>query len=173
MARNPVGENRLLSRLSSGDLSILRPQLKAFALVRGRVLHPLGTQIAHIYFPLSGMISLVAVTKSGAQVETGVVGREGVVGVSVANYGKYPFGQATVQIEGAALRMPTDAFVKIFHASEPFRRAMNGFQSVILWQALQSAVCHALHTVEARLCRWLLQTQDAIGSDVILSLIHI
>jgi CRP-like cAMP-binding protein len=57
--------------------------------------------------------------------------------------------------------------VKVFNARERFRLAINRFQSVILLQAQQSAACHALHSVEARLCRWLLQSQDVIESDTI------
>ena len=92
----------------------------------------------------------------------GMIGREGVVGASIANYGKQSFGKATVQIAGLALRMRSDAFLKIYGASERFRRAVNASQAVIFLQAQQSAAYHALHTVEERLCRWLLQSQDVI-----------
>ena len=163
----PVGENRILNRLGSADFAALQPSLKRVPLVRGTILHPPSTPIDHVYFPLSGMVSLLAVMKNGDLIETGIVGREGVVGASIANYGLYSFGQATVQIAGEAWQMRSDAFLKVFNASEPFRLAINGFQSVILLQAQQSAACHALHSVEARLCRWLLQSQDVIESDTI------
>jgi CRP-like cAMP-binding protein len=113
------------------------------------------------------MVSLLAVMKTGEQIETGIIGREGVVGASIANHGLYSFGQATVQIAGSALRIKSDAFMKMFNRSEPFRLAMNSFQSVILLQAQQSGACHALHPVEARLCRWLLQSQDVLDSDAV------
>jgi CRP-like cAMP-binding protein len=167
MARTPAGENRLLSKLNSGDMAALRPHLKSFTMNRSTILHPGGSAIGHVYFPLSGMVSLLAVTKSGGQIETGMIGREGVVGASIANYGRYPFGQATVQIAGAAMRIRSEPFLKIYAASERFRRAVNASQSLIFLQAHQSAACHALHTVEQRLCRWLLQSQDVIESHVI------
>ena len=79
------------------------------------------------------MVSLSAVMKNGDQIETGIIGREGVVGASIANYGLYFFGQATVQIAGEALQIRSDDFlVKVFNASERFKLTINGFQSVIL-----------------------------------------
>ena len=163
----PIGENRLLKQLGAGDFAGLQPHLKRVAMVRGMVLHPPARPIEHVYFPLSGMVSLLAVMKNGDMIETGIVGREGVVGASIANNGLYAFGQATVQVAGEAWQIKSDAFVKVFNALERFRLAINRFQSVILLQAQQSAACHALHSVEARLCRWLLQSQDVIESDMI------
>jgi CRP-like cAMP-binding protein len=163
----PIGENRLLKLLGADDFAALQPSLKHVTMVRGTVLHPPARPIEHIYFPLSGMVSLLAVMKNGDLIETGIVGREGVVGASIASNGPYAFGQATVQIAGEAWQIKSDAFLKEFNGRERFRLAINRFQSVIFLQAQQSAACHALHSVEARLCRWLLQSQDVIESDTI------
>jgi len=113
------------------------------------------------------MISLLTVMKTGEQIETGIVGREGVVGASLRSFGPLSFGQSTVQIPGAAWQLKSDIFLRLFRESPPFRSATNAFQSVIFMQAQQSAACHALHTVEARLCRRLLQSRDVVGSDAI------
>jgi CRP-like cAMP-binding protein len=164
---NPVGENRLLQRLRADDLSRLQPDLKGISMVRGAVLHPAGEPIAHVYFPVSGMISILAVMRTGEQIETAIVGREGVVGASIGSDGLQSAGQATVQIKGSAWQVEASKFVEIYKASEPFRTLMNRFQNVVLLQAQQSAACHALHTVQARLCRWLLQSQDVTDSDVV------
>jgi CRP-like cAMP-binding protein len=163
----PIGENRLLKQLAADDLAALQPHLKHVMMVRGTVLHPPARPIEHVYFPLSGMVSLLAVMRNGDLIETGIVGREGVVGASIASNGLYAFGQATVQIAGEAWQIKSDAFVKVFKAGERFQLVINRFQSVILLQAQQSAACHALHSVEARLCRWLLQSQDVIESETI------
>ena len=163
----PMGENRLLKQLGTDDLAALEPHLKRVTMVRGTVLHPPARPIEHVYFPLSGMVSLLAVMKNGDMIETGIVGREGIVGASIASNGLYAFGQATVQIAGEAWQIKSDAFVKVFKAGERFQLVINRFQSVILLQAQQSAACHALHSVEARLCRWLLQSQDVIESDTV------
>jgi CRP-like cAMP-binding protein len=161
----PFGENRLLKQLSAADFSALEPSLKEFKLVQGTVLHQPGRAIDHVYFPISGMISLLTVMKTGDQIETAVIGREGVAGASIGSFGPLSFGQSTVQIPGAAWRLKSDIFLQLFEASASFRSATNAFQSVILMQAQQSAACHALHTVEARLCRWLLQSRDVVDTD--------
>jgi CRP-like cAMP-binding protein len=163
----PFGENRLLKQLSAADFSALEPSLKKFQLIQGTVLHGPGETIDHVYFPTAGMVSLLAVMKTGEQIETGIVGREGVVGASVGSFGPISFGQSTVQIPGAAWQLKSDIFLKLFNKSESFRQATNAFYSVVVMQAQQSAACHALHTVEARLCRWLLQSRDVIESDAI------
>jgi CRP-like cAMP-binding protein len=163
----PFGANRLLKQLGTADFSVLETSLKEFKMVQGAVLHEPGRAIDHVYFPISGMISLLAVMKSGEQIETAVIGREGVAGASIGSFGPLSFGQSTVQIPGAAWQLKSDIFLKLFKASESFRSATNAFQSVIFMQAQQSAACHALHTVEARLCRWLLQSRDVVDSDFV------
>jgi CRP-like cAMP-binding protein len=133
----------------------------------GAVLHNQGAAIEHVYFPLGGMISLLAVMKTGEQIETAIVGREGVVGASIGSNGSESAGQATVQIAGSAWRVEGSVFLELYESSLPFRTLMNKFQNVILLQAQQSAACHALHSVEARLCRWLLQSQDTTETDLV------
>ena len=91
--RAPVKENYILKRLEADDLAALRPNLKPFTMVRGTVVHRSKTQIDQVYFPLNGMISILAVTKSGEQIETAVVGREGVVVTTLR-----PAGQ--VEVDG-------------------------------------------------------------------------
>jgi CRP-like cAMP-binding protein len=164
---NPVGENRLLKRVDADDLSHLRPNLKEIPMVQGAVLHPAGEPIEHVYFPICGMVSILAVMRTGEQIETAIVGREGVVGASIGSNGSQSAGQATVQIEGSAWQIPSSKFLERYTASVSFRTLMNKFQNVVFLQAQQSAACHALHAVEARLCRWLLQSQDTTGSDVV------
>lgn len=164
---NPVGENRLLQRTSADDLARLQPNLRKFSLVLGAVLHAPGASIKHVYFPLSGMVSLLAVMRTGEQIETAIVGREGVVGASIGSDSSESAGQATVQVAGSAWQVEGRKFLELYQASAPFRTLMNKFQNVLLLQAQQSAACHALHTVEARLCRWLLQSQDVTESDIV------
>jgi CRP-like cAMP-binding protein len=134
-------------------------------MVRGQILHPPGEPIEHVYFPDSGMVSMLTVMQSGEQIETAVIGSEGVAGGWVAIDGANGNTQTTVQIVGAAWRIPAVNFVETYNASDRFRAAMNAYQGVILFQAQQSAACHAIHSVEARLCRWLLQAEDVMGSD--------
>jgi CRP-like cAMP-binding protein len=150
-----------------GDLACLQSSLRKVRLTRGQVLHPAGEPIKQIYFPDSGMISMLTVLQSGEQIETAIIGTEGVAGGSVAIGGANTNTQTTVQIEGSGWQLPAANFLETYNASDRFRSEINGYQGIILFQAQQNAACHALHCVESRLCRWLLQTGDLIGSDQI------
>jgi CRP-like cAMP-binding protein len=164
----PIGENRLLKQLGADDFLALQPKLKKFSMTRGAVLHSSMSVIEHVYFPLSGMVSLDTVMSTGEQIVTAIVGREGVIGASIAGLGPNSFcTQATVQIPGMAWRIKSDRFLKMFDASVAFRKLINEFRADILLQTQQSAACNALHTVEARLCRWLLHSEDVVGSDTL------
>jgi CRP-like cAMP-binding protein len=161
------GKNRLLQSLGADDLAALQPHLRQVELRRGDVLHPPRTAIERVYFPLSGMVSLLAVMQTGEEIETAIVGREGIVGGSVANGNAESFGQATVQIQGTGLELGSKQFLKAVEKSAGLRALVNRFEGVIMMQTQQSAACHALHSVESRLCRWMLQSQDTIESSVI------
>jgi CRP-like cAMP-binding protein len=163
----PVGVNGILNRLSAKTLALLEPHLHSVKLAQGTILHEAGEAITFIYFPLSGMVSMLAVLKSGEAIEAGVIGREGYVGGYVGARGWRPFGHAVMQMAGDALRINVKNFKMAYDASDELRTLVNGYQSVLYFQAQQTAACQALHQVEARLCRWMLQAQDAVGGDVL------
>jgi CRP-like cAMP-binding protein len=164
---HPLRENRLLERMGADDFARLQPSLKKVAMTRGAVLHRAGEPIEHVYFPLSGMISVLALMRTGDAIETAIIGREGVIGAAVGANGAKSAGQAMVQIAGSALQVQRDNFTELYRASASFRALMNDYQTILLLQAQQSAACHAFHSVDARLCRWLLQSQDTTGSDIV------
>jgi CRP-like cAMP-binding protein len=164
---SPVGVNGILNHLSAKTLALLEPHLRSVNLPQGTILHEAGEAITFIYFPLSGMVSMLAVLKSGEAIEAGIVGPEGYVGGYVGARGWRSFGHAVMQITGDALRINVKNFKKAYDASDELRILVNGYQSVLYFQAQQTAACQALHQVEARMCRWLLQAQDAVGGDVL------
>src|SRR5262249_57965435 len=100
------------------------------------VLHESGQPIERVYFPLSGMISLLAVMQSGEQIETGIVGADGLVGGDAAING-HLFGQMTVQLDGAALTMPKARFVDAYLTHPHLRNLVDRYQSILLVQAQQ------------------------------------
>jgi CRP-like cAMP-binding protein len=155
--------NRILRQLSSDDLKSIEPWLSPIRLEPNAVLLEPGGAIEQVYFPLSGMVSLLSVMQSGEAIETGIVGADGVVGGDAPING-HVFGQGTVQIAGDAVMLPKARFVDAYHAHPQLRNLVNRYQSVLLAQAQQNAACHALHSVRSRLCRWMLQSQDMIGS---------
>ena len=159
-----VKQNKLLDGLGL-DLAWLEPKLKRVSMAVGKFLHPVGVPIEHVYFPESGMVSMLTVMRSGEQIETAIIGREGVVGGWVAIDAVNTNTQSTVQVEGSAWQISTANFLQLYKASDTFRSAMNAYQGVIIFQAQQSAGCHAIHSIQARFCRWLLISQDVLGSE--------
>jgi CRP-like cAMP-binding protein len=159
-----IVKNRILRQLSADELASVQPWLTLMDLRSNVVLHQPGDMLEKVYFPVSGMISLLAVMQSGDAIETGVVGADGLLGGDAALNG-HLFGQMTVQMDGAALTMPKARFVDAYLAHPHLRNLVDRYQSILLVQAQQNGACHALHSVRSRLCRWLLQSQDLIGSD--------
>src|SRR3954468_16146239 len=101
----PSGVNGILNCLSAKTLALLKPDLRPVNLPQGTILHEAGEAITFIYFPLSGMVSMLAVLKSGEAIEAGVIGREGYVGGYVGARGWRSFGHAVMQVTGDALRI--------------------------------------------------------------------
>jgi CRP-like cAMP-binding protein len=122
-------------------------------------------------FPQSGMISVLATMQEGKAVETATVGREGGVGIMAGLGGRRAAGRAVVQLEGRASQIPVAPFRAAIDRSVGIRDLIVRYNETQMGLIQQSAGCNALHHVEKRLCRWLLQTRDRSDSDV-LSLTH-
>ena len=159
--------NRFLATLPPHDFSLLAPHLRTHALERGVMLHDVGEQIERVYFPHSGMVSLVAVMQSGATVETATVGRAGVIGASAALGARTAMARAIVQLPGTAAWLSASQLHAAAVQSQAIRDLIVRYHDVLLAQVQQSVACNALHTLDARLCRWLLQTHDCTDGNVI------
>lgn len=159
--------NRLLASLSGGDFNRLSSSLRNVSLVQGTLLHEAGDEVEHIYFPHTGMISLLAVMNDGKAIETATVGREGAVG-AMAGLGLHAaLERAVVQLPLVASKIRAASFRKAVQGSTPLRDLVIASNQVLLAQVQATAACNALHEVEERLCRWILQTRDRNESDVI------
>jgi CRP-like cAMP-binding protein len=159
--------NRFLATLQPHDFSLLAPHLRTIALERGVMLHDVGEDIEHVYFPHTGMVSLVAVMQSGATVETATIGRFGVIGASAGLGAHSTFARAIVQLPGTAAWISSSQFHAAASQSRAIRDLIVRYNDLLLAQIQQSVACNALHPLEARLCRWLLQTHDCIDGDAI------
>jgi CRP-like cAMP-binding protein len=149
------------------DFSFLAPHLRTIALERGVMLHDVGEEIEHVYFPHTGMVSLVAVMQSGAVVDTAAVGRSGVVGASAGLGARSTFGRAIVELPGTAAWLSASRFHAAASQSQAIRDLIVRYNDLLLAQVQQSVACNALHTLEARLCHLLLQTHDCVdGNDI-------
>jgi len=160
--------NRLLAALRPSERTSLEPHLEEVPLSQGQILQEQGDDIERIYFPHSGMISLVAVMNHGGKmIETATIGREGAVG-AMAGFGpRHAFRRAIVQVAGTAAKISTAPFREAVKGSEALRDILVRHNEVLLAQVQQAAACNAFHEAEQRLARWLLQTRDRIDSDTI------
>jgi CRP-like cAMP-binding protein len=163
----PSGQNRLLATLQPADFSRLEPFLKQIVLEQGALLHEQEDSVERVYFPQSGMISLLAVMGNGQAIETATVGREGAVGAMSGLGPAHASSRAVVQVAGTALVIGTSQLQAAVRQSEHLRNIILHYKETLLGQVQQTAGCNALHKTEARLARWLLQTRDRLDSDKI------
>ena len=112
VSASPLGVNGILQFLSNKTLASIERHLHKVKLAQGKVLHEAGEAITNVYFPLSGMVSMIAVLKSGEAIEAGVIGREGFVGGYLGARGWRPFGHAVMQMTGEAMRLNVRHFQK-------------------------------------------------------------
>src|SRR3989304_7974377 len=117
----PVGTNALLDRLSVKIQASLAPHLRRVKLAQGVILHEAGETIPVVYFPLSGMVSMLAVLRSGEAIETGIIGREGYVGGYFGPRGWRSWGHAVMQMSGEVMALNVRHFKKAYDTSEDFR----------------------------------------------------
>jgi len=157
--------NMLLHSLAAKTFAAIEPHLKTVELVHGEVLSEAGNQVTRAYFPHSGVISLVVELSIGDMIETAMIGRDGVLNASSALDGKISLNKAIVQLAGAASTIEVDQLCKIAREFDAFRSLLIRHEQVQFAQAQQSAACNASHSVEARMCRWLLQMRDFASSD--------
>jgi CRP-like cAMP-binding protein len=159
-------DNKLLASLPRDHFERLLPQLTTVSLPQGDVLVEAGDEVDQIYFPHYGMLSLLAVLRDGKAIETATVGREGVVG-AMAGLGLYKsLVRVVVQMPVSCSKIAATHF-RTAAASDPVRNLCIRYNEVLLSQARVTAACNALHSIEARFCRWLLQSADRAASDTV------
>jgi CRP-like cAMP-binding protein len=159
--------NRLLGALPRDPFDRLLPHLSTVHLPQGFVLFEAGDEVDQVYFPHFGMLSLLVVLRDGKAIETATVGREGVVG-AMAGLGLYKsLVRVVVQMPVACSKIAATHFRTAAAGSDSVRNLCIRYNEVLLSQARVTAACNALHPIEARFCRWLLQSADHAASDTI------
>jgi CRP-like cAMP-binding protein len=163
----PSLNNQLLASLPRDHFDRLLPHLSTVFLQQGLVLFQAGDEVDQIYFPHYGMLSLLAVLRDGKAIETATVGREGVAG-AMAGLGLYKsLVRVVVQLPTGVSKIAATHFRTVAAGSEPVRNLCIRYNEVLLSQARVTAACNALHPIEARFCRWLLQSADRAASDTV------
>ena len=160
-----VSENRVLSSLPSEDYQRLAPHLEQVDMPLGKVLAKAGDRIEYVYFPQNSMISLVSELSDGSAVEVGIIGFEGMLGLSIVLGVDTASHEAMVQINDGALRVRSATLVKEFKRGGALQSILLRYTQSLMLQMSQVAACNRLHTVEERLARWLLMSDDRCVSE--------
>jgi len=162
MSQSP---NRILNSLPQNVFAAIESHLKPLDLHFQEIVAETDKPITKVYFPHTGVVSLVVEMEVGDMIETAMVGRDGVVNGTSALDGKVALHKGIVQVAGEASVLPSDTLRTLANEFEPLRSLMIRHEQVLFAQAQQSAACNASHSVEARMCRWLLRIRDLTGSD--------
>src|SRR6202046_2354738 len=159
--------NRLLLALPARNLKRLMAELEQIRCQRGQVLINADSALDHVFFPDSGVVSVVAVYADGSIIEMATVGREGFTDVQAIFGTKRSSVQLLVQIPGSAARMSRAAFTRAMRSMPPFRNVMEAYVQAFLEQVMVSVACNGAHSLKQRLARWLLMMRDRSDGDAL------
>jgi CRP-like cAMP-binding protein len=157
-------ENRLLAKLSVEEYEPLATHLEPVSLPLSKILFMPEDSLQHVYFPTTSIVSLLTDLSDGSGMEVGLVGSEGMVGIS-AILGGSETKVATAQAEGEALRLEAAKLREEFSRGGALQRALLRYTHALMTQISQSVVCNVRHPIEGRLARWLLMYHDRLERD--------
>jgi CRP-like cAMP-binding protein len=157
--------NRLLAALPAKEYQRLLPELEPVTLAFAEVLYAPGDTIRHAYFPNDSIVSLLAPENHHASLEVGMIGNEGMTGISVFMGVRTSHTLALVQGSGSAVRVKSATLRRESDQAGPFHRLLHRYTHSLLTQMSMAAACNRFHTLDARLARWLLMTNDRNGTN--------
>jgi CRP-like cAMP-binding protein len=157
--------NRVLQRLGRQDAAALQSVCQHIPLEYNRVLYEAGQPIEFVYFPLTGVISMVKAMSDGNAAEVGTVGNEGLVGLPLLVTERALGMSVHVQIPGEGLRVPARAFREAVSRSPALQNLTERYGFALFGQITQLVACNRFHDVEQRTARWLLMVQDRMPTD--------
>jgi len=166
MNGEPQRGNRLFDALPREVRERLASDMALHSLKRSLILHQPGEEIRDLYFPIDCAISVTVTMRDGRTAETGVVGSREVVGINAFMGGRETTQtEYVVQIPGGAIRVPADPLREEFDRNQDMRAVLLKYAQAMIAQISQNAACNALHSLEQRYARWLLEVRDRIQSD--------
>jgi CRP-like cAMP-binding protein len=158
-------DNQILQRLPAADLRRIRTRMEVVTPKLGEVVAHPGAEPRFVHFPISGVLSSMVVLEDGLTVEASTVGNEGMDGLYLlADPLANPY-RINVQVPGELLRMPTKAFREELAASNEFSQLLLRYALVLIQRGAQNGACIQHHSIEERMCRWLLETAYRKGED--------
>jgi CRP-like cAMP-binding protein len=159
--------NRLLLALPSRNLKELLPELEHVPCQREQVLMDADSELDRVFFPDSGVVSVMAVYSDGGTIEMATIGREGCTGMQAVFGARSSSVRFLVQIPGTAAKMSRPAFTRAMESMPSFRSLMQAYVHAFLEQVMVSVACNGAHDLKARLARWLLMMRDRSDEDVL------
>jgi CRP-like cAMP-binding protein len=159
--------NRLLASLEYEDFVVLEPHLEIVELSKGKVVYEPGAPVTFTYFPHDTIVSLTTILEDGGSVEMAVFGREAMFGFVSAIKTRRSFGRYMTQFSGTASRIPVERLDEAARTRPKIRDLILSFTEALMAQTLQTVACNAVHSVEARCCRWILSTRDRVDHDAL------
>jgi CRP-like cAMP-binding protein len=162
--RNPES-NRLLAALPDTELQRWLPKLEPVELPLGKVIHEAGVTPTHVYFPTTAIVSLLHMTQSGASADVALVGKEGLVGISLFMGGGFSNSSAVVLKAGHGFRLRADHMIVEFGQAGSVMRLLLRYTQALITQMAQTAVCNRHHSLDQQLSRWLLLNLDRVKGD--------
>lgn len=158
-------QNHLLAALPPAIQQRLFPMLELFTLPLGKVLYESGDTMRYVYFPTDSIVSLLYVMESGASAEISVVGKDGIVGVSLFMGGESTSSRAVVQSAGSAYRLAGQKLKDEFNRHSELMQLLLRYTQSLITQMAQTAVCNRHHSIDQQLCRWLLLSLDRLPDN--------
>lgn len=167
--RSPPKHNQLLAALPDAEWQRWLPQLEWVKMPLGDVLYESGVSLGHVYFPTTAIVSLLYVMENGASAEIAVVGKEGIIGVSLFMGGESTPSRAVVQSAGEGYRLKADT-IKDEFTRVPVLHLLLRYTQALITQMAQTAVCNRHHSLDQQLCRWLLLSLDRLdGTELVMT----
>jgi len=163
----PHIQNRLFDFVPKADRAIIGDRMKPFVADIGTELQEVERPIEYIYFPNTGMVSLLTVLSDGFAVESATVGNEGTFGASSALADGLAGSRAIVQTPLTATRVSVSDFHLLYNGNGEFKKLIGRANEMLINQFQQTAACNARHHIEARCARWLLQSHDRVGNGTL------
>jgi CRP-like cAMP-binding protein len=158
-------QNYLLAGIPADDYARLLPHLELVPLPLGHAIYESGSELRHVYFPSTAIVSLLYVMENGASAEIAMVGNEGIIGVALFMGGETMPNRAVVRSAGFAYRLSGQLLKREFNRAGELQRLLLRYTQALLTQMAQTAVCNRHHSLDQQLCRWLLLSLDRLPSN--------
>ena len=165
--KSPINpsENNLLAVLPEAELNRWVSFLEPIDMPLGKVLYESGIKLGYVFFPTTSLVSLLYVLENGSSAEIAVVGREGIVGISLFMGGESTPSRALVQSAGHGFRLKASILMQEFNRGGPVMHLLLRYTQALITQMTQTAVCNRHHSLDQQLCRWLLISLDRLPSN--------